>query len=75
LFFNNLGLCHIESVVSQLSPFSLHSTFSPLWTQFQAFLDTKLDTKSGQRDDKIKSIRMKAVFGVHSPPPGHFEPW
>jgi hypothetical protein len=34
LFFNNLGLCHIESSVSQLSLFSLFSTISLLWTQF-----------------------------------------
>ena len=40
LFFNNLGLCHIESSVSQLSLFSLYSTFSPLWTQFWALVDT-----------------------------------
>jgi hypothetical protein len=30
LFFNNLGLCHIESNVSLESLFSLHSTLSPL---------------------------------------------
>src|SRR5580692_10809603 len=41
IVFNNLATCHIESNVSQLSLFSLHSTFSSLWTQFRAFLDTK----------------------------------
>jgi len=46
LFFNNLGLCHIESSGSQLSPFSLHSTFSPLWTQFWASVDTTWTPKS-----------------------------
>ena len=30
LFFNNLGLCHIESSVSLESLISLHSTVSPL---------------------------------------------
>ena len=49
LFFNNLGLCHIESSASQHSPFSLDSTLSPLWTEFWGFgghhVDTKLDTK------------------------------
>jgi hypothetical protein len=40
LFFNNLGLCHIESSGSQLSLFSLSSTISLLWTQFRASVDT-----------------------------------
>jgi hypothetical protein len=40
LFFNNLGLCHIESSGSQLSLCSLFSTFSLLWTQFRASVDT-----------------------------------
>jgi hypothetical protein len=41
MFFNNLVKHHIESSVSQLSLFSLGSTSSLLWTQFQTFLDTK----------------------------------
>jgi hypothetical protein len=41
IVFNNLVICHIESGVSQISLFSLDSTFSPLWTQFRVFLDTK----------------------------------
>ncbi len=36
LFFNNFVLCHIESSISQLSPFSLSSTQSRLWTHFQS---------------------------------------
>ncbi len=34
IVFNNLVICHIESSVSQLSLFSLVSTFSLLWTRF-----------------------------------------
>jgi hypothetical protein len=41
MFFNNLVEHHIGSSVSQLSLFSLGSTSSLLWTQFQTFLDTK----------------------------------
>src|SRR5271163_2053689 len=37
LFFNNLAVCPIDSSVSQVSPFSLASTFSLSWTQFLAF--------------------------------------
>jgi len=40
LFFNNLGLCHIESSVSQQALFSLSSTLSLLWTVFWASVDT-----------------------------------
>jgi hypothetical protein len=40
MFFNNLVEHHIGSSVSQLSLFSLGSTSSLLWTQFQTFLDT-----------------------------------
>ena len=49
LFFNNLGLCHIESSGSQLLLFSLFSTISLLWTGFLGLgghhVDTKVDTK------------------------------
>ena len=44
LFFNNLVICHIESCVSRNSLFSLDSTFSLLWTQFRAEMDTKTAT-------------------------------
>jgi len=30
-------------------------------------VDTKVDTKSGQRNDRIKSIRYALFFGVHAP--------
>ena len=63
LFFNNLVIRHIESSVSQLSLFSLFSTISLLWTQFWASVDTtwtpRWTPKSGQRNNRIKSIRMK----------------
>jgi hypothetical protein len=35
-----LDICHIESSVSQLSPFSLFSIISLLWTQFWGPVDT-----------------------------------
>src|SRR5579859_3000422 len=57
LFFNNLVIRHIESSDSQFSLFSLASTISLLWTQFWALVDTKVDTKTGQPNDRIKSIR------------------
>jgi len=41
LFFNNLVIRHIESSVSRLSLFSLFSTASLVWTEFQTSLDTK----------------------------------
>ena len=53
LFFNNLGLCHIESSGSQLSLFSLSSTISLLWTQFRASVDTKVDTKISEPNNEI----------------------
>ncbi len=61
LFFNNLAICHIESSVSQLSPFSLHSTSSPLWTQFWALVDTKVDTKTATATTRLSlSDEMKS---------------
>jgi hypothetical protein len=68
LFFNNLGLCHIESSGSQLSLFSLFSTFSLLWTQLWASVDTtwtpRWTPKSDQRNDK-SSLSDEAEFGVN----------
>jgi hypothetical protein len=66
LFFNNLGLYHIESSVSQLSPFSLHSTFSSLWTQFWAFVDTKVDTKTATATTRL-SLSDESVLVSKSP--------
>ena len=61
LFFNNLVIRHIESSVSQLSPFSLFSTISLLWTQFWASVDTtwtpRWTPNQGHPNDKIKSNR------------------
>ena len=61
LFFNNLVICHIESGVSQVSLFSPHSTFSPLWTQFRAPVDTTWTPRwtpqsPPQRQDKVYQI-------------------
>src|SRR5579863_4435622 len=57
LFFNNLVICHIESGVSQLSLYSPHSTFSSLWTQFRAPVDTTWTPQSPpQRQDKVYQI-------------------
>jgi len=70
LFFNNLGLCHIESSGSQLSLFSLFSTISLLWTQFPPVLDTKwtpnwTPNQPNQRRNLV--YQMSRRFGVHPP--------
>jgi hypothetical protein len=62
LFFNNLGLCHIESSGSQLSLFSLSSTSSLIWSQFRASMDTKRTPKSPtQQQDKVYQMRRNLV--------------
>ena len=56
IVFNNLDICHIESSVSQLSLFSLDSTFSLLWTQFWAFWTPsghQMDTKTTTATTKL----------------------
>jgi hypothetical protein len=58
LFFNNLDLCHIER---ELSLFSLSSTVSLVWTEFQILLDTKPDTKSANPTTKF-SLSDEAEF-------------
>jgi hypothetical protein len=64
LFFNNLGLCHLESSGSQLSLFSLFSTISLLWTQFWASVDTTLTPNQVNATTK-SSLSDGAGFGVH----------
>jgi len=66
MFFNNLVKHHIESSVSQLSLFSLGSTFVALDSISNLFghqVDTKQDTKPSKRNNKSKSTR----FGVCVP--------
>src|ERR1700721_4156622 len=70
LFFNNLVIRHIEPSVSQLSPFSLFSTISPLWTQFWVSVDTTWTPRwtpkpSPQRQDKV--YQKRPHFGVQVP--------
>jgi hypothetical protein len=78
LFFNNLGLCHIESSASQLSLFSLFSTISPLWTQFWAFVDTTWtprwtpNQRTQQRNLVYQMSVVVASFPIES---GGFEPF
>jgi hypothetical protein len=74
LFFNNLVICHIESGVSEFSLFSPHSTFSPLWTQFRASVDTTWTPRwtpqsPPQRQDKVYQINRS--FGVRLPSHRH----
>ena len=64
LFFNNLDLCHIESSVSWKSLISLVSTFSLLWTQFRALVDTKVDTKIATATTEL-SLSDRHVFWAH----------
>jgi len=66
LFFNNLVIRHIEPSVSQLSPFSLFSTISPLWTQFWVSVDTMWTPRwtpkpSPQRQDKVYQMMRDLV--------------
>jgi hypothetical protein len=57
MFLNNLAKHHVESGVSQLSPFSPASTSSLLWTQFQIFLDTKWTPNDPtQRQNQVYQI-------------------
>jgi len=74
LFFNNLVICHIESGASQRSLFSPHSTFSSLWTQFRASVDTTWTPRWTpkpplQRQDKVYQINRS--LGVRLPSHRH----
>jgi hypothetical protein len=53
IVFNNLDVYHIESSGSQLSLFSLSSTFSLLWAQFWVSGDTKI-SEPQQQDQFIR---------------------
>jgi len=57
LFFNNLGLCHIESSVSQLSPFSLY--FYPF-----AGVDPILGLRGHHADTKVDTNTATATTGL-----------
>jgi hypothetical protein len=68
LFFNNLSLCHIESESSQLSLFSLCSTYSLLWTQFRAFLDTKWTPNRTPKEPTQRQDQVYQTTAVWCPP-------
>jgi hypothetical protein len=72
IVFNNLDVCHIESSGSQLSLSSLFSTLSLVWTEFQAFLDTKWTPNwtPNQPTQQRNLVNQKSrSFGVRLPCP------